>query len=195
MEEDDPRNAAVIADLVGDNVGDCAGMAADIFESYEVTIVASLILGLALTALTGQLFWIVLPLLVRGIGVISSIVGTYAVSLWNVDDAEEAMYKSYELSSAITIISTFLLSCSTPETCGSAGRISRWERSRSVSALAVAFNPLTAYATSAKSQAGAEDRQSDRIRAGAGHPGRCVAGLSLQRVVSERDRRQHRPRS
>ena len=51
MEEDDPRNAGVIADLVGDNVGDCAGMAADIFESYEVTIVASLILGLALTAI------------------------------------------------------------------------------------------------------------------------------------------------
>ena len=84
MDEDDPRNAAVIADLVGDNVGDCAGMAADIFESYEVTIVSSLILGLALTALTGQLFWIILPLLVRGIGVISSIFGTYAVSLWNV---------------------------------------------------------------------------------------------------------------
>ncbi len=48
LEEDDPRNAAVIADQVGDNVGDCAGMAADIFESYEVTIVSALILGLAL---------------------------------------------------------------------------------------------------------------------------------------------------
>ena len=50
LPEDDPRNAAVIADLVGDNVGDCAGMAADIFESYEVTIVSGLILGLALVA-------------------------------------------------------------------------------------------------------------------------------------------------
>ena len=54
LEEDDPRNAAVIADQVGDNVGDCAGMAADIFESYEVTIVSALILGLALMALTGR---------------------------------------------------------------------------------------------------------------------------------------------
>ncbi|MDD5236957.1 MAG: sodium-translocating pyrophosphatase, partial [Candidatus Omnitrophica bacterium] len=77
--EDDPRNAAVIADLVGDNVGDCAGMAADIFESYEVTIVSGLILGLALVGLTGEIKWILFPLLVRGIGVLSSIIGTYLV--------------------------------------------------------------------------------------------------------------------
>jgi len=77
--EDDPRNAAVIADLVGDNVGDCAGMAADIFESYEVTIVSALILGLTLVGLTGQIKWIIFPLLVRGIGVFASIVGTYLV--------------------------------------------------------------------------------------------------------------------
>ncbi len=77
--EDDPRNPAVVADLVGDNVGDCAGMAADIFESYEVTIVSSLILGVALYAITHQLEWIIYPLLVRGIGVLSSIIGTYLV--------------------------------------------------------------------------------------------------------------------
>jgi K(+)-stimulated pyrophosphate-energized sodium pump len=77
--EDDPRNAAVIADLVGDNVGDCAGMAADIFESYEVTIVSGLILGLALVQITSQIKWIIFPLLVRGIGVFSSIIGTYQV--------------------------------------------------------------------------------------------------------------------
>ncbi len=77
--EDDPRNPAVIADLVGDNVGDCAGMAADIFESYEVTIVSGLILGLALASFTGRLEWIIFPLIVRGIGVLSSIIGTYLV--------------------------------------------------------------------------------------------------------------------
>lgn len=152
MEEDDPRNAAVVADLVGDNVGDCAGMAADIFESYEVTIVSSLILGLALTAITGQLFWIVLPLLVRGIGVVSSIVGTYAVSLWNVDDAEEAMYKSYELSSGITIICTFLLSVFYAGAQNPDGNLlSHLSLGALVSvgvALAVVFNPHTALATS-----------------------------------------------
>ncbi len=156
MEEDDPRNAAVIADLVGDNVGDCAGMAADIFESYEVTIVASLILGLALTAITGQLFWIVLPLLVRGVGVISSIVGTYAVSLWNVDDAEEAMFKSYELSSAITITATFLLSVFYAGSLDPGGNIlSHLSLGALVAvgvALAVVFNPLTSIATSANSK-------------------------------------------
>jgi K(+)-stimulated pyrophosphate-energized sodium pump len=155
MEEDDPRNAAVVADLVGDNVGDCAGMAADIFESYEVTIVSSLILGLALSALTGELFWIILPLLVRGIGVISSILGTYAVSLWNVEDAEEAMYKSYELSSGFTIVATFLLAIfyasAQDPTSGMLSHLSLGTLVAVGVALAVVFNPLTALATSTNS--------------------------------------------
>ncbi|MFQ6132095.1 MAG: sodium-translocating pyrophosphatase, partial [Armatimonadota bacterium] len=75
--EDDPRNAAVIADNVGDNVGDCAGMAADIFESYEVTLVAAMILGLA----AGKPHWVIFALVVRGIGVLTSIVGTYLVRI------------------------------------------------------------------------------------------------------------------
>ncbi|MBE0695653.1 MAG: sodium/proton-translocating pyrophosphatase, partial [Anaerolineaceae bacterium] len=115
--EDDPRNAAVIADLVGDNVGDCAGMAADIFESYEVTIVSGLILGLALLAQTGELKWIVFPLIIRAIGVISSILGTFTVPIWEkfpskalrAHDAEEAMFRSYEVSSVNTVLWAFLL--------------------------------------------------------------------------------------
>jgi len=146
MEEDDPRNAAVIADLVGDNVGDCAGMAADIFESYEVTVVSSLILGLALAEITGNLHWIIVPLLIRGVGVISSIIGTYAVSLWKDVDAEEAMFSSYELSSAITIASAFLISYfySQDLRMGVLNAVGV--------ALAVVFNPLTAYATSWESE-------------------------------------------
>jgi K(+)-stimulated pyrophosphate-energized sodium pump len=83
--EDDPRNAAVIADNVGDNVGDCAGMAADIFESYEVTLVASMILALAHAPTDPDLarIWIIFPLIVRGIGVITSIIGTNIVKLRN----------------------------------------------------------------------------------------------------------------
>lgn len=73
--EDDPRNAATIADNVGDNVGDCAGMAADIFESYEVTIVAAMILGWASFGHIGVMF----PILVRAIGVFASIISTYLV--------------------------------------------------------------------------------------------------------------------
>ena len=89
--EDDPRNPAVIADLVGDNVGDCAGMAADIFESYEVTIVSGLILGLALWHITGRLEWIIFPLIVRGVGVLSSIIGTYFVKAGKTGKAGDAM--------------------------------------------------------------------------------------------------------
>jgi len=114
LEEDDPRNAAVIADLVGDNVGDCAGMAADIFESYEVTIVSALILGLALMRATGHVYWIIFPLLVRAIGVISSIVGTFSVPIWErtvaKGDAWHSMEIAYEVSSVITIVCSTALS-------------------------------------------------------------------------------------
>ncbi len=83
--EDDPRtNTAMRAAWVGDNVGDCAGMAADIFESYEVTIVSALILGLALVTVdpSHSLKWIVYPLIIRGIGVMGSVLGTFTVPIW-----------------------------------------------------------------------------------------------------------------
>ncbi|UCG04629.1 MAG: sodium-translocating pyrophosphatase [Candidatus Heimdallarchaeota archaeon] len=148
--EDDPRNAAVIADLVGDNVGDCAGMAADIFESYEVTIVSSLILGLFLygialdadLSLSEAIVWIMYPLIVRGIGVISSIVGTFAVALWKTPDAEKAMFQSYELSSAITIITSFIFAIF---------YVGDWRLAFLTATgvmLAVSFNPITARFTS-----------------------------------------------
>ena len=118
--EDDPRNAAVVADLVGDNVGDCAGMAADIFESYEVTMVSALLLGLAIANIeliaTGvfEFKWIVFPLLARGIGVVSSVIGTYAVTLWpnklTKGDAFKAMDLSFDLSSVISSIGFLALS-------------------------------------------------------------------------------------
>ena len=150
--EDDPRNAAVIADLVGDNVGDCAGMAADIFESYEVTIVSGLILGLALVSLTGDLKWIVYPLIIRAIGVISSILGTFTVPIWEkfpikflrAHDAEEAMFRSYEVSSINTIIFAFILALF---------YAGDWKLAMLTTigvGLAVVFNPLTSYFTSTK---------------------------------------------
>ena len=150
--EDDPRNAAVIADLVGDNVGDCAGMAADIFESYEVTIVSALILGLALLEVDGNLKWIVFPLIIRGIGVISSIVGTFTVPIWEkfpikflqAHDAEESMFRSYEVSSINTILWAFVVAIFYAQD---------WRMGMLTTigvGLAVAFNPLTSYFTSTK---------------------------------------------
>jgi len=107
--EDDPRNPAVIADLVGDNVGDCAGMAADIFESYEVTIVSGLILALALYHMTNRLEWIIFPLIVRGIGVLSSIIGTYAVKggTGKSGDAMAAIFRGFLSSAAISAVLFF----------------------------------------------------------------------------------------
>ena len=152
LPEDDPRNAAVIADLVGDNVGDCAGMAADIFESYEVTIVSTLILGLVLLHLTGETFWIIYPLVVRAIGVISSIIGTLAVPIWEdfpikalrSKDAEESMFRSYEVSSFITVVSAFAFALIY------AGEWKLALLNAVGVGLAVIFNPLTSYFTSYK---------------------------------------------
>lgn len=106
--EDDPRNPAVIADLVGDNVGDCAGMAADIFESSEVTIVSGLILGLALWQITGQLEWIIFPLLVRGIGVLSSIFGAGFVKSGEGSKSGDAMKAIFNGLIASAIFSSVL---------------------------------------------------------------------------------------
>jgi K(+)-stimulated pyrophosphate-energized sodium pump len=111
LEEDDKRNAAVVADLVGDNVGDCAGMAADIFESYEVTIVSGLILGLALVSITGSVQWIVFPLVVRGIGVLSSIIGTYLVRVTSdtARGAMQAINRGFYSSAAMSLVVFLLL--------------------------------------------------------------------------------------
>ncbi len=77
--EDDPRNAAVIADLVGDNVGDCAGRGADLFESTAAENIGAMILGVAIFAATKQPAWILFPLIVRGFGLIASVIGIFLV--------------------------------------------------------------------------------------------------------------------
>jgi K(+)-stimulated pyrophosphate-energized sodium pump len=102
LPEDDPRNAAVIADLVGDNVGDCAGMAADIFESYEVTIVSGLILGLALSTVTRSPIWIIFPLVVRGIGVLSSIISTNLVKSTGNKDALAVITRGFYIAAGLS---------------------------------------------------------------------------------------------
>ena len=106
--EDDPRNAATIADNVGDNVGDCAGMAADIFESYEVTIVAAMILGFASFGHKGVIF----PLLVRAIGVVGSIISTYSVKAGansTSDEALHSVHRGFIIGSIISVAGFFAL--------------------------------------------------------------------------------------
>ncbi|MCI0685711.1 MAG: sodium-translocating pyrophosphatase [Sporichthyaceae bacterium] len=99
--EDDARNAAVIADNVGDNVGDCAGMAADLFESYAVTLVAALILGSATFGTEGLVF----PLIVPALGVITAVIGIFAVSPRAGDrSGMTAINRGFFISAAVSAI-------------------------------------------------------------------------------------------
>jgi len=110
--EDDPRNPATIADNVGDNVGDCAGMAADLFESYEVTLVASIILGVSAFESIGAnpALGLVFPVVARAIGVLASIVGIYSVKATDKDTSAMApINRGFLTASVLTIIGTGLV--------------------------------------------------------------------------------------
>ena len=98
--EDDPRNAATIADNVGDNVGDCAGMAADLFESYAVTLVASLILGSVAFGTKGLLF----PLIVPAIGVLTAIVGVFITKAKAGENGLVTINRSFYISAGISAV-------------------------------------------------------------------------------------------
>ncbi len=116
--EDDPRNPATIADNVGDNVGDCAGMAADIFESYEVTLVAAIVLGAATSAIFDQTTWtklIMFAMLARGVGILASIVGIQSVKGTDDLDADplarirKGFYSSAVIAAVLTAILAFVM--------------------------------------------------------------------------------------
>jgi K(+)-stimulated pyrophosphate-energized sodium pump len=110
--EDDPRNPATIADNVGDNVGDCAGMAADLFESYEVTLVASIILGVAAFNSVGlnPALGLVFPLAARAIGVIASIAGVFAVKAKEGEtDALKPINRGFLVAGVLTLVGTLAL--------------------------------------------------------------------------------------
>ena len=100
--EDDPRNPAVIADNVGDNVGDCAGMAADLFETYAVTIVATMLIGTIMFA--GETNYVELPLLVCGVCILASIIGTFFVRLGSSESIMGALYKGFIVTSVLSAI-------------------------------------------------------------------------------------------
>ena len=107
--EDDPRNPATIADNVGDNVGDCAGMASDLFESYEVTLVASIILGVAAFDSIGAnpALGLIFPVAARAIGVLASIIGVFAVRATDKDKSAMApINRGFALASILTVLGT-----------------------------------------------------------------------------------------
>src|SRR5688572_15523795 len=103
--EDDPRNPAVIADNVGDNVGDCAGMAADLFETYVVTVGATMVLIALLVRAAGEqmLALMSLPLIIGGVCILTSIVGTYFVRLGRTQSIMGALYKGFFVTAILSI--------------------------------------------------------------------------------------------
>jgi K(+)-stimulated pyrophosphate-energized sodium pump len=98
--EDDPRNAATIADNVGDNVGDCAGMAADLFESYAVVLVAALILGKAAFGEAGLVF----PLIVPALGALTAVLGVYLIKPRGTEPGLKAINRGFYLSAVISAV-------------------------------------------------------------------------------------------
>ncbi|MEO1168199.1 MAG: sodium-translocating pyrophosphatase [Pseudomonadota bacterium] len=106
--EDDPRNPATIADNVGDNVGDCAGMAADLFETYVVTVGATMVLiALLVGAGASLLPLMALPLVIGGVCVITSIIGTYFVRLGSSQSIMGALYKGFIVTAVLSAIALF----------------------------------------------------------------------------------------
>ncbi|HRW00656.1 MAG TPA: sodium-translocating pyrophosphatase [Tetrasphaera sp.] len=100
--EDDPRNAATIADNVGDNVGDCAGMAADLFESYAVTLVAALILGSVAFGTYGLVF----PLIVPAIGAVTALLGVFITKARHGENALKAINRGFYIAAAVSAVLT-----------------------------------------------------------------------------------------
>ena len=102
--EDDPRNPAVIADLVGDNVGDCAGRGADLFESTAAENIGAMILGIAAYVATRNIAWILFPLCVRGFGMLASMIGLLCVRARENENAMNALNRGYFISIALSVV-------------------------------------------------------------------------------------------
>ncbi len=195
--EDDPRNAATIADNVGDNVGDCAGMAADLFESYAVTLVAALILGRAAFGETGLVF----PLIISTIGVLVAIVGVFITRLRASDRngltaINRAFYLSALIAAVLVAIAAFAyLPATFAELEGGLTDVDRNPRLVAIGAvvigivLAAAIQALTGYFTETNRRPVQDIGKSSQTGAGHRHPRRHQRRPGVGRLLGAADRR------
>ncbi len=144
--EDDPRNAGVIADLVGDNVGDCAGRGADLFESTVAENIGAMILGVAIYNKTNDVNWIFFPLVARALGLIASIIGVLAVRYQKGEEPMNALFRGYAVAALLSMVAMYWA------TSSMLGAASGWLFLAGVVGIltAVAFVLITMYYTEAR---------------------------------------------
>src|SRR5512139_1727003 len=175
--EDDPRNPAVIADNVGDNVGDCAGMAADLYETYTVTLVAAMLL--AKTVFGDNSPWIEFPLMLGGVSIIASIIGTYAVKLGKNNYIMGALYKGLAVAGVIAAVAFYFVAKSFINSLGASAGVFTANTVFFISLIGLALTGLIVWITeyfTAKEYAPVQHIAQASLT---GHGTNVIAGLAV----------------